>query len=500
MSKISTIFGSLFILLSIINIHYYLYSSPLTNTEKNSQTSHQSEAETEHDANPLTIFFHKLLTYIKNIFSNIKTKATDLFSKSGSPSLRLIAALLLGILLSLTPCIYPMIPITVGILQLNRSSSLFRSFMLAGAYTFGISTVFAILGFIAAIGGATFGKIQGSPLSVIPLAILLIYLGLSMLGLYELYIPRFLQPKVKDFKGGSIIPTFIFGMASGLVASPCLSPGLLLILDYVSSISVGGSIKSYIEGFMLLFAFGIGSSLPLLIIGTFSSSMKVLPRAGAWMVEIKKLVGLMLIGMAFYHLSNLTAYIPYSLILALLSLTLTFIALYYVKSRHPYDSSSLKAYKVIVGTALFISAMVIGKFGFNVEKAEKSQRAESLWLSNYKSALAQSTKDSKPLFIDIESSFCSACKSLDKKVFKNPEIIKTLSAHFIPLKINYDTNEEDFKLINEKYGPIRGFPTYLIISNDEKLIKKMSSELGDLSIDQIIELFKENLTVHQIEP
>ena len=101
-------------------------------------------------------------------------------------------------------------------------------------------------------------------------------------------------------------------MANGLVASPCLSPGLLLILDYVSSISAGGSIQSYIEGFLLLFAFGIGSSLPLLIIGTISSSSKILPKAGAWMVEIKKLVGLLLIGMAY--LSSISFNQLYSLL------------------------------------------------------------------------------------------------------------------------------------------------------------------------------------------
>jgi len=494
MSKISTIFGSLFILLSIININYYLYSATPQETENAEQatsTSVPTNSSTKTE-NPLVALFNKVLTYVQEFLAKIKKSITDLFSKSGSQSLRLVAAMLLGILLSLTPCIYPMIPITVGILQLNQSSSLLRSFTLAGAYTFGISTVFAILGFIAAIGGATFGKIQGSPLSVIPLAALLIYLGLSMLGLYELYIPRFLQPKVKDFKGGSIIPTFIFGMASGLIASPCLSPGLLLILDYVSSISVGGSIKNYIEGFMLLFAFGIGSSLPLLIIGTFTSSMKVLPRAGAWMVEIKKLVGLMLIAMAFYHLSNLTAYIPYGILLILLALTLVGIGLYYLMSMAPYDSKRLKIYKTIMGGLLLGLSVGSAKLAFNEIYTSHTNDTQTIWLDNYKTALAQAIKESKPLFIDIESSVCPACKSLDKKVFKQPEIMKLLETNFVPLKINNDINEQDFNEVNSKYGPIRGFPTYLIVSKDKELVKRMGSELGESTIAQIIELFKEN--------
>jgi len=475
--------------LSIINTNYYLYSATTEATQNREQatsTSVPTNSSTKTE-NPLVALFNKVLTNVQEFLAKIKKSITDLFSKSGSQTLRLVAAMLLGILLSLTPCIYPMIPITVGILQLNQSSSLLRSFTLASAYTFGISTVFAILGFIAAIGGATFGKIQGSPLSVIPLAALLIYLGLSMLGLYELYIPRFLQPKVKDFKGGSIISTFIFGMASGLIASPCLSPGLLLILDYVSSISVGGSIKNYIEGFMLLFAFGIGSSLPLLIIGTFTNSMKVLPRAGAWMVEIKKLVGLMLIGMAFYHLSNLTAYIPYSIILLLLKISLIGISLYYAKSVKPYDSKELKAYKYLVALILFGTSIVVNYTSHKLHNSS-IRETKTIWLTNYETALVRAIQESKPLFVDIESSICPACKSLEKKVFKQPEIMKVLETNFVPLKINNDINEQDFNEVNNKYGPIRGFPTYLIVSKDKKLLKKMGSELGDLKITQILEL------------
>lgn len=489
MSKLSTIFGSLFIILSIINIHYYVYGE---SSNESAELAHNDSNAIKAE-NPLIKLFNSLASTITHFLAKIKDSVTNLFSQSGSKSLKLVAAVLLGILLSLTPCIYPMIPITVGILQLNQSTTFIRSFMLAAAYTLGISMVFAILGFIAAIGGATFGKIQGSPLTIIPLVMLLIYLGLSMLGLYELYIPRFLQPKVGDFKGGSIIPSFIFGMASGLVASPCLSPGLLLILDYVSSISVGGSLQSYIEGFMLLFAFGIGSSLPLLIIGTISSSTKVLPRAGAWMVEIKKLVGLMLVGMAFYHVSHLTI-IPHVVVLLLRAITLAGLSFYYFKDVQPFDSFKLKIFKSAIGSILIGLSVNTVKTIYKEIYRPQINDIKSMWLHDYKTASSQSEKNKKPLFIDLESSICSACKSVDKKVFQHPEIINYLSNNYMPLKINYDTNEVDYKLINEKFGPIRGFPTYLIISPEGKLLKKMGAELGDLSIDQIIKLFNEKLT------
>ncbi len=142
-----------------------------------------------------------------------------------------------------------MIPITVGILQASGTPSAFKNFLLALSYTLGISTTFALLGFVAALGSCVFGEMQGSPWVVIPLATLLIYFGLSMFDWVHLYIPRFLQPKTGKVKGGSPLSAFIFGAISGTIASPCLSPGLVLILNYVTN-SGAQHFTGYIEGFL----------------------------------------------------------------------------------------------------------------------------------------------------------------------------------------------------------------------------------------------------------
>ena len=126
-----------------------------------------------------------------------------------------------------------MIPITIGILQASGSKSPFRNFLLALCYTLGISTTFALLGFVAALGSCIFGELQGSPFIVIPLSLLFLYLGLSMFDVVELYIPSFLKPKT-SVKGGSFLSAYLFGAVSGSMASPCLSPGLILILNHVS--------------------------------------------------------------------------------------------------------------------------------------------------------------------------------------------------------------------------------------------------------------------------
>ncbi|NBP59452.1 DUF255 domain-containing protein, partial [bacterium] len=142
---------------------------------------------------------------------------------TNSVALRILFALVLGILLSLTPCIYPMIPITVGVLQSQGSKSLLTNFLLSSAYTLGISTTFSLFGLLAATSGQAFGHMLANPLFIIFIVALLLYFALSLFGLYNLYIPRFLQKKHSIQGGGSFGSIFLFGLISGSVASPCLS-------------------------------------------------------------------------------------------------------------------------------------------------------------------------------------------------------------------------------------------------------------------------------------
>lgn len=430
-----------------------------------------------------------LLNKINNITIKINKKISTLFSSTGSISIRFFASLILGLLLSLTPCIFPMIPITVGILQINSSTSKIRGFFTSLSYTLGISLTFAIFGFIVTLGSHVFGSFQGSIWTILPLAILLIYFGLSMFDFYEIKIPKFLQPKSTSVKQGSYLSAFLFGTISGTVASPCLSPGLALILDYVSQLSSNADIFSYLEGFLLLFVFGIGSSLPLLIIGTFSSSLNFMPKAGPWMLEVKKIIGIMLIVMAFYHISKLQQYFPWHILYIVITIAFISIGIYYIKNIKKTDSSKLKFYKILTAALLIIGSIVFGIYS-NLSLNNKKQDYGIIWLNNFDQALEKAQLENKLLFIDIGSSFCAICKTIDNTIFKNPNVIKTIDKYYIPLKINYDIEQESFEKIKNLFGPIKGFPSY-IITNKDTIIKKMGSELGNLDIDNIINIFKE---------
>ncbi|MBU1007993.1 hypothetical protein KKA53_02855 [Candidatus Dependentiae bacterium] len=209
----------------------------------------------------------------------------------------LLIAFAIGIAVSFTPCIYPMIPITIGLLQSQASPSIGRNFMLASSYVAGMATVYATLGYVAATTTLILGQWLANPFFIAFLVLLFLYLAFSMFGFYEIYMPRFLQRGTQVKVRGSILYSFIFGAVSGTAASPCLTPALALLLGYVAKRG------NPLVGFVTLFVFALGMGLLLIVIGTFSNSITALPRAGTWMNEIKKFFGFLLLGVCVYFLN-----------------------------------------------------------------------------------------------------------------------------------------------------------------------------------------------------
>ena len=160
----------------------------------------------------------------------------NLVQTTESNWIRLLFAFLLGLLLSLTPCIYPMIPITIGILHSQGKQSLMHNFLGSCCYAFGLSTMFAFLGLLAAFAGASFGSLLSTPIFVIVLVAFIGYMSLTMIGIIDLKIPSFLQRSTSvNTKFGPYLSAYFFGLISGSVASPCVSPGLALLLTLVAT-------------------------------------------------------------------------------------------------------------------------------------------------------------------------------------------------------------------------------------------------------------------------
>lgn len=374
-------------------------------------------------------------------------------SATQSLPLRLLFCFLLGVLLSLTPCIYPMIPITVGILQTQGSSSILRNFLLSSCYALGLGTTFSLMGFLAASSGEAFGYLLGNPIFVVCIVLLLCYFAFSLFGFYNLYIPRFMQSKGSYTKSGSAFSIFLFGMASGTFASPCLSPGLALILALVASMA------NKLFGFILLFCFGVGLSMPLVIIGTFSSSITMLPRAGMWMLEVQKIFGFLLLAMCFYYLS---AILPWSMILIMLTIFFLVIGLYYLRM-HPQNFVSRIIKNTVASLCIITSGFLAIQALHEYYYPEQEMIVSLPWQTDYEVAVSEAQKQNKKLFIDFSTPYCSICTAITKTVLQDKEISKVLQERYILLAVDAsDSKVEPYKMLREKYD-IQGVPTIIII-------------------------------------
>lgn len=397
----------------------------------------------------------------KSLLERITAMATE----GDSWTFRLLGILLLGLLMSLTPCIYPMIPITAGILQAQGCSSLLMNFLLSASYTTGIATTFAILGLLAAFAGQAMGSLMTNPLFILPLVALLVYLALSMIGLYDMYIPKFFQPRDHKVTGGSFISAFVFGMISGIVASPCLSPGLLCLLCIVTTIG------SKLLGFIMLFVFGIGLGIPLLIIGTFSGSLNLLPRAGMWMVEIKKLFGYVMLAMCLYFISYIVNVSAMLFIITLFCIVIGIIFLTYSRTAH---SKAWRMVYTILGVAL-IAGSVVSAFKTYQSLTTSNKSSEYHWPTDYGAAKEEALKQNKKLFVDVGAPFCSICKAIDATLFSDAQVIAALEERMVPVKVD-GSDARNAELM--KQYQIFGFPTILCVDPaSETVLKKWGPEL-----------------------
>jgi len=202
-----------------------------------------------------------------------------------------------GVLTSLTPCIYPMIPITAGLLAgaARDNTSRRRTVGLTLTYVSGLALCYAILGLIAGMTGQLFGTIGSNPWARFAIGNLLLVFGLSLLDVIPMNAPQKLVAWAGSLGGGSYPAVLLMGATSGIVAAPCGAPAFAAVLTWVAGT------KSGALGFLYLFAFSLGMTAILVVVGLFSGSIAALPRAGRWMVWMKKAGGVVLIAMAEYY-------------------------------------------------------------------------------------------------------------------------------------------------------------------------------------------------------
>lgn len=228
---------------------------------------------------------------MSELFANIDTIIAS------NPLLAFPAVFAAGVLVSFTPCVYPVVPLTLGYIGARGAESRWKGFTLSLVYVLGMAVTYAVLGAVAALTGQLFGKVGSHPLTYLMIANVCLILGLSMLGLFEL--PQIRLPGAATAPGArrkGYGGAFVVGVLSGLIVGPCTAPVLAAILVYV------GTQKNPVYGFALLFVFGYGVGALLILVGTFSGLVASLPKSGGWLERVKKGFGWSLIVAAQYFL------------------------------------------------------------------------------------------------------------------------------------------------------------------------------------------------------
>lgn len=210
-------------------------------------------------------------------------------------SLGFIGAFLGGVLVSFSPCVYPLVPITLGFIGVRAGSSRLKGLILSLVYVFGLAITYSILGLIASLSGRLFGQISAHPISYFIIGNACIIAGLSFFDIFNIsFTGMRLQNKIK--MKGDILSVLLLGLASGLIAGPCTAPALGTILLYVATK------QNMFYGASLLFVFAYGMGFLLILVGTFSAVFVNLSRSGIWFMRLKKISGFILLGIGEYFL------------------------------------------------------------------------------------------------------------------------------------------------------------------------------------------------------
>ncbi|MFC1745198.1 cytochrome c biogenesis protein CcdA [Candidatus Riflebacteria bacterium] len=403
-----------------------------------------------------------------------KGSLVDTLSKS-SLLLGFFLLYLTGLGLNLTPCVYPMIPITIGFFVQQGSEDFKKQFFLALNYFFGICITYSLLGVFAAKTGSLFGSLLQEPLVVIFVALIFLGLALSMLGFYELNPPASLMNMFGGSKTG-YLGSFFMGTTVGIVAAPCVGPVILGLLTYV------GKLQDTFLGFLYFFGLSSGMGTPYLLLGIFSGSMKSIPRAGEWMNGVKKIFGTIFIGLTWNTLApiipgRVIAHAGW-LIFGLCSLLYLFI-----------EPSGNSVFKFRILKYLF--ALLIGMFGIHqalppgrgmllieyglpissgyfkihTNLQEKAGIKQLSWEPYTEERALAAKKSGRPIIIDFRAEWCAACKELEDHTFPDPMVQKELK-RFKLLKIDMTGKKipVDQEKIVKKYG-VRGLPLIIFLNS-----------------------------------
>lgn len=377
---------------------------------------------------------------------------------------------LLGLGLNLTPCVYPMLSITLSLFRSQHETSRRHAFLKSLIYVLGMAVIYSTLGVVTAFTGGLFGAALQSRWVLLAISILMAGMAASLFGLYVIQAPQWLI-RAASKRGSDLIGTFFSGMFVGVFAAPCIGPLMIALIAFVAQKG------DPVFAFRTFFVMSLGLGFPYLILGTFAGLANRLPKSGVWLVWIDRFFGTVLLAVAgFYFILALNpSGLPW-----LLPISLAAGGLYlgFIEKSKGYTPKFLW-FKRIAGTVAILSALAfmpfVSKTGVVWEKYEDSK-------------LAQAAAHHQPVIIDFYADWCIPCHELDQQTYSHPKVVSLLEP-FARFKVDltHPEGEATQKLI-EKYEVI-GVPTVIFLDSKGREVKE-ARLAGFVPPEEFVEITK----------
>lgn len=397
---------------------------------------------------------------------------SDPFSDRSLPIL-LLVVFLAGLGLNLTPCVFPLIPITVGYFAQQTRSRTGGSFALALAYVLGIAVTYSLLGVAAALGGALVGGALQSPLVIGLIVLVLLALAASMFGVWELRIPL---PSWAQSGRSGVFGALVMGLVMGLVAAPCIGPFVLGLVTFV------GQRGDPVFGFIMFFTLAMGLGVPYLLLGTFTGLVNRLPASGMWMIGVRKVFGVVLVAMAAYFAAPLLAgdagrWLEAAVLVAG--------ALYLLLiDRTGHEQPAIDRMMRLLCVVMLVAGLWLAPLGRGAGGSGVAAAPAGLgWSAHDAAAVATAAAAGTPVIIDFYADWCAPCRELDENTFSDPAVRAEL-AGYARFKVDLTRQTEINQQLVEEFG-VRGVPTVIVLDGADERFRITGYEPPDRFLQRL---------------